>query len=104
LFKNISPLKKPWTFEQPLCREVGGELFYTSDLDDPSEMDSNVSNVQAARRLCDNCSHIEDCAEWGIRHEKFGVWGGLSPKDLVDIRKKRNIPLETPTYLPFIDS
>ena len=94
--KNTSSLKKPWTFEEPICREVGGELFYTSDLDDPEEIDSNVSNVQAARRLCNRCVHQNDCAEWGIHHEKFGVWGGHSPSELVEIRKKRNIIVESP--------
>jgi hypothetical protein len=101
--KQTPSLKKPWNFEQPLCREVGGEMFFAADLDDPDEMDTNIANVQMARTVCLGCEHREDCAEWGIRHERFGIWGGLSPRDLVETRKKRNIIIETVTLFRYID-
>lgn len=102
--KQKPELKKPWTFEQPICREIGGEMFFAADLDDPDEIDSNISNVQEARKVCSSCMHQIDCAEWGIHHEKFGIWGGLSPRDLTQIRKNRNIVLETITLFQHIDS
>lgn len=102
---NKTPdLKKPWTFDNPICAQVGGEMFYSADLDDPNELDSNISNVQEARKICSSCSHQEDCANWGIYHERFGIWGGLSPKDLVKIRQKRNIIVETVTLFSYIEN
>jgi hypothetical protein len=90
-------LREPWEFETPICREVGGDLFYSADEDDPEQIDTNFTNVHLAKRLCANCVHIDDCAEWGIHHETFGVWGGLSPKELSNIRSQKRIPLRTIT-------
>lgn len=88
-------LQKPWTFEQPICREIGGFMFYMSDEDDPEALDSNVRNTQEAKKICLKCEHVVECAEWGIHHEKFGVWGGLSPYELIAIRRRRNITIKT---------
>ena len=101
--KKTPNLKKPWTFEQPLCREIGGEMFFASDLDDENELDTNIANVQMARTVCLRCEHQKDCAEWGVHHEKFGIWGGLSPRDLIEARRKRNIIIETVTLFRYID-
>ena len=78
-------------------------MFFSADLDDPDEIDTNIANVQMARKICMECPHQKDCAEWGVYHERFGIWGGMSPRDLVDARKKRNIILETVTLFRSID-
>ena len=78
-------------------------MFFAADLDDPDEIDTNIANVQMARKICSGCDHQVECSEWGIYHEKFGIWGGLSPRDLVDARKKRNIILETVTIFRGIE-
>lgn len=92
-------LLEPWNFDNPLCNQVGGDMFFPSDLDDPTQLDSNMANVQEARKICNNCDHKIECAEWGIRHERFGIWGGLNSRDLVAIRRKRKIVLETPASI-----
>jgi len=91
---SAKKLRKPWTFERPLCKEIGGEVFFIDDFDDPRGMDTNSSNVQIAKKLCSKCEHQIECAEWGIHHERYGVWGGLSQVDLAAIRKRKNILLE----------
>jgi hypothetical protein len=88
-------LQEPWKFEQPVCREIGVEAFYAGDEDDPQSLDSNVLNNQLAKKLCQTCEHIVECAEWGIRHERFGIWGGLSPYELIAARKNRNIIMQS---------
>ena len=93
--KTTAPkLKEPWKFEEPLCREVGVVMFFAADLDDPDEMDSNISNTQEAKKVCNSCVHKIECAEWAIHHEKYGIWGGLSPRELTLARNKRNITLK----------
>ena len=51
--------------------------------------EKNVKNV------CFSCVHQVECAEWGLKHERFGIWGGLSEYDRKRIRKKKNIIVET---------
>jgi len=87
-----SPLQKaPWEFDQPLCAEIGVEAYYIDDEDERSELPNVPGVIRQAKELCFSCVHRADCAEWGIVHERFGVWGGLSPNERNIIRRKRNI-------------
>lgn len=81
-------LTPPWEFNNPLCAEIGLDLYYR---DEENEDDySRVHGEQAkAKRLCKECDHLFDCAEWGINREKWGVWGGLTPKERTNIRRSR---------------
>jgi hypothetical protein len=97
-----SELQEPWTFENPLCSQVGGDTFYAGDEDDPDCLQPTTGYTQDAKKVCGNCEHIVECAEWGIRHEKYGVWGGLSPYELTLVRKKRNINVETVTFIKML--
>jgi len=86
--------KLPWEFDQPLCAQVGAELFFQEDRDDKkpgmSEIDYNV-----ARKICHSCVHKVECAEWGIQHEVHGLWGGLTPQDREKVRRNRKIVVNT---------
>ena len=79
----------PWEFEEPLCSEVGVEMFYTDDKDD-MRVDS-MSTYAMASSICGKCAHIVECAEWAIKNELFGFWGGLTPKDRTNIRRRKRI-------------
>lgn len=81
----------PWEFEQPLCAEVGVEVFYIEDRDDPEKRSGVRADYDSAKRVCNFCLHKTDCAEWGIRNEIHGVWGGLTPQERSEIRKRRKI-------------
>ena len=86
--------KLPWEFDQPLCAQVGAELFFQEDRDDKkpgmSEIDYNV-----ARKICHSCVHKVECAEWGTQHEVHGLWGGLTPQDREKVRRNRKIVVNT---------
>ena len=79
----------PWEFEEPLCAEVGVEIFYTDDKDD-MRVDS-MSTYAMASSICRKCVHIGEFAEWAIKNELFGFWGGLTPKDRTNIRRRKRI-------------
>lgn len=85
-------LVNPRTFEQPLCAEVSPSFFFLDDLDD-NTIDEATANTsyKVAVTICSSCEHISDCAEWGIRKEIWGVWGGLTPPQRRAIRRTRNI-------------
>jgi WhiB family redox-sensing transcriptional regulator len=86
-----------WTGSEP-CQSVGGDLWFP---DDPFE--AKTLNVVAAE-VCQPCPSIEPCAEWGIAHEKHGVWGGLSPAQRILIRARRGIHVDTPNHTAWIES
>jgi hypothetical protein len=89
---------KPWEFEQPLCAEIGVEFFYSDDRDDVKPKTKMLGDYSAARSVCGLCVHKAECAEWGIKNEVHGVWGGLSPQEREAIRKKRRIIVNTVVF------
>lgn len=72
-----------------LCREVGVEFFYP-DEDNPRD----ITMYSAARKICSNCEVKDECLEWAVKHENFGMWGGTTPRERATIRRKRNIIIE----------
>lgn len=42
-----------------------------------------------AKDVCRSCVVRYDCAEHGIAHEHFGIWGGLSDRERRRIRRER---------------
>lgn len=39
-----------------------------------------------AKAICARCPVIMECARWAIRNESWGIWGGLTPAERVQIR------------------
>ena len=83
--------RAPWEFEEPLCAQVGVDIFYTDDRDEKTL--EPMTNYAMANSICKKCPHIAECADWAIKNELFGFWGGLSPKDRTRIRKAKRIPV-----------
>lgn len=79
-------MREPARYEAPRCAEVDPELFFL-------EKGDNLG--PKVRAICAGCDHKIECAEWGIKHETFGIWGGLTPRERQRIRKQNNIPLDT---------
>lgn len=82
-------LRRPSEFESPLCAEIGGDFWF------PEKEKGAVSQVEAkfAKSICRSCIHKTECAEWGIRKEVHGIWGGLVDSDRRIIRRQRRIRL-----------
>lgn len=78
-------MRGPQDFENPLCAQTDPEIFFPED-------GRNVT--KSVYRICQLCDHVVECAEWGIKHERFGVWGGLSNFKRRKIRRQRNIKIE----------
>ncbi len=57
--------------------------------------------VEAAKNVCAGCPFLADCAEWGIRRERFGVWGGLTEDERQVIRSRRGIVPDEPDMARF---
>ena len=46
-----------------------------------------------AKSLCKECPIIQQCAEYGIRFARYGIWGGLLESEREAIRAKLGIEL-----------
>ncbi len=52
--------------------------------------------TEAAKNLCAACPFVAPCAEWAIRRERWGVWGGLTEDERQAIRRARGIVPDEP--------
>ena len=78
-----------------ICSSIGPQLFYA----DPSDANSGT----IARKVCDSCPVVDECAEHGIKHERFGIWGGLTPQQRSAIRRERNITCQDPSIFWWVN-
>lgn len=52
---------------------------------------------EEAKAVCAQCASKERCRDWGIRHERHGIWGGLSEEERRIIRRKLGIKVQVPS-------
>lgn len=77
-----------FTGEEP-CTQIGVENFF---------MDPTHFGIWAAKNIqpiCAACPMQAECLEWGLRHEEHGWWGGYSPRERHDMRRRRGVELKT---------
>jgi hypothetical protein len=91
-------MRRPWDFEEPLCAEVGVELFFSIDRDNPQAAKVAIGEYSMAKKICGECVHKIECAQWGIENETHGVWGGLSPNERSRLRKNASTTLNVSRY------
>jgi hypothetical protein len=78
-------------FEDAKCFGVPTEVFYpVTDKFTPEE------ERYIRERVCGGCLVIEACGEWGLAHERYGIWGGMTPVMRDRERKKRKWGLTDP--------
>lgn len=79
----------PRFFENPKCADLDVNIFFEKDADD---LDSRIAdaNYAEAKKICMSCQYQPQCAEWGIKHETHGMWGGLTPRERQKIRRLIN--------------
>jgi WhiB family transcriptional regulator, redox-sensing transcriptional regulator len=77
-------MRGPWDFEDPRCKGIDTEIYYPPEAEQPREL-------PLLRSICGNCIHKDECAEWGIKNERYGIWGGLTQNQRTRIRTSRGI-------------
>ncbi len=66
------------------CRGLPASWWYSPAPVTPESM----TNLRKARRLCLSCEVRAECLEDGM-DERYGIWGGLSPKQRIRIKRGR---------------
>ena len=78
-----------FTGDEP-CRSMPVELYYPD----------NGAPHKTVINMCMSCEIVDACRTWGLHHESFGLWGGLTEQDRRSLRARLNIVLEPlPTVL-----
>lgn len=52
-------------------------------------------NAPILRKICNDCSILNECAEWSLKREGYGFWAGMGPKMREQVRRSRGIVLES---------
>ncbi|MEU3369001.1 WhiB family transcriptional regulator [Streptomyces sp. NPDC006711] len=66
--------------ENALCAQAGPEFFFPAP----------GSSTREAKQLCGACEQRTACLEYALANdERFGVWGGLSERERLDLQRAR---------------
>lgn len=82
---RLRPLLSDWGWqEQAACRGMNSATFYSPQNERGKE---RRKREETARRICHGCEVIEECAAMAVDfEERYGVWGGMSPRERVSAR------------------
>lgn len=78
------------------CSGVGTEVFYYAESDNRKSKYLAKMEEQA-RNICGGCPFIEPCADYAIKYEHYGFWGGLPAAVRKLIRDKKGIKIVAST-------
>lgn len=78
MYSDFAPTRELGWQEGALCAQIGADFFFP----EPG------SSVREAKRICRSCAIRRDCLDYALREdERYGVWGGLSEKERVRLRR-----------------
>lgn len=67
--------------EIPPCQVTDPEAWF------PNMAEGASGEVATAKKLCQSCPVINECAAYAIAaYEPYGIWGGLGPRERVQLR------------------
>lgn len=69
--------------DSAVCRQVDPELWFP---------EKGGDGGVAAKRTCGVCPVRDECLDWAVTNWiHYGIWGGVSPETLQEIRKRRGM-------------
>lgn len=90
-------MRAPWHYESPGCASVGGNFWFPEKdvVEGGIETFAGHSQeAQMAKAVCGSCIHKQECLQWGLKHELFGIWGGSTSKERQQMRARLRITLK----------
>lgn len=85
--QQLADMRKLWDAMDEAECSPPCENFPDAFHPDYSQSGSMLLN-NAAKSLCAECPVKAQCAEYGIRWERQGIYGGISPRDRQKLRSK----------------
>lgn len=83
---------RPSLWDRAACRGIDTEVFY------PAQELFTRDEERMFERMCTDCPIMMACLEWGLAHERYGVWGGTTPPMRHKIRKTIGWGLTEPQH------
>lgn len=85
---RLAPLADSWNWQQQaLCRDIDSSVFFHPDGERGL---ARARRVSEAKALCARCPVRQECREHALAaEESYGIWGGLSERELADAREIR---------------
>lgn len=78
----LKPILQHWAWQYRAdCRGSSVDVFFPSEaeLEHPLH---RAASAQAAKLICDGCPVVRQCLDHALAvPERFGVWGGLTPRE-----------------------
>lgn len=83
----------------PYPQYTGSEPCLSTDPDAffPAEVMLG-ERASTLRRICGNCPTREPCLTWALHHEPEGFWGGMTPNERKQYRRKYGLSYESLTW------
>jgi WhiB family redox-sensing transcriptional regulator len=79
--------------KEAACKKEDPEVFF------PDMASSKGQKIaKFAIKICQECPVRIRCADHGLRHERYGVWGGMSEGERVRYRRQHKIMIETEMF------
>jgi hypothetical protein len=100
-------MRGPWAYENPSCASVGSDFWFPDrDAGDSPVRAINAQSeeVKLAISVCNGCAHKFECRQWGIEHERHGIWGGLTEGSRRPFRKLLNITVKEVGFVNLAES
>jgi hypothetical protein len=72
------------------CKGIDTEMFF------PDIENFKPEDMAPFKRMCGTCPVKQRCLEWALVHERYGVWGGMTPRERIVERRRRGWGLLEP--------
>jgi hypothetical protein len=77
-------------FEGGTCKGLDVETFY------PPQDTFTYTEEKMVSKMCADCPVMMACLEWGLAHERYGIWGGTTPNRRKKLRRLMKIQMTEP--------
>lgn len=70
---------------------INPECYNFPDAFFPTNLDNSPTVMAWAKQMCAECPVRAQCAEYAIKWEDHGLWGGLMPRERMKLRAKMGV-------------
>jgi hypothetical protein len=77
------------------CTTRHPDLLYPEIITEKHARDAAVT----AREICNGCPMLNECLEWGLFHEFYGIWGGTTSTQRKKLREQLKIAWTDPSLV-----
>lgn len=79
-----------------ICKGIDTEVFYP-----PKDLFTR-DEERMIDKMCAGCPIKQACLEWGLAHERYGVWGGTTPAMRTRLRSRVGWDVTDPNNNPVL--